>query len=236
MRWVLVIALITFCYVVWSPLWFTLQYVGRLLPPSWSAIPTLASPILETLVMSLIGTSLAFLTAIALAFPAHRGLAGSIYVYTTARAVLAVMRATPVLVLGIICVAALGFGSTAGIVGIWFHTSGVLGKYLSEAFEASDKDVLEASEIDGCTKLQTYFYVMIPMQMNALMSYLLYYYEANFRQATFLGIVGAGGIGLYLTTAVGLFDYGQVGMIVILIIFTSLLLDMTSRVIRSRYL
>jgi phosphonate transport system permease protein len=212
------------------------QYIWRMFPPRWDILPALLDPLVETLAMSIIGTSLAFITALLLSFPANRELSSNTAVYLSARAVLAVMRATPVLVLGIICVAAIGLGPSAGVLGIWFHTTGVLGKYISEALEAADSSIFDASLIDGCSKWQSYVKVMIPSEMNAVMSYLIYYYESNFRSATFLGVVGAGGIGLYLTAAVGLYNYGSVGMIVLVIISTALAIDMASRFVRSKFL
>lgn len=213
-----------------------INYLFRLWPPDLGSVAYYLKPLVETLLMSIAGTSLAFLTAIILSFPANRTITSSVVVYSIARVVLAVMRATPILVLGIMMVAAVGLGATAGIVGIWFHTSGVLGKYFSEILEASDKSIVDAAYIDGCNKLQAYLLVMLPMSANAILSYLLYYYEANFRQATFLGVVGAGGIGIYLTTAVGLFDYGKVCTLIILIVGTALALDVLSRQIRRRFL
>ncbi len=213
-----------------------IQYLLRMWPPDLGAFLDYLGPLLETLAMSLIGTTAAFFTAVVLAFPANRSLNSFLPLYLASRTVLAIMRATPILVLGILLVAAVGLGPMAGIIGIWIHTSGVLGKYFSETFETADWDVVDAAYIDGCNKIQVYLKVMLPMESNAVLSYLLYYYEANFRQASFLGIVGAGGVGLYLMSAVGLFDYGRVSILIIMIIGTALILDMISRTVRRKYL
>ena len=213
-----------------------IQYLIRMWPPDLGAALDYLVPLLETLAMSFIGTTAALFTAVVLAFPANRSLNDSLPLYLVSRVVLAIMRATPIVVLGILLVAAVGLGPIAGIIGIWFHTSGSLGKFFSETFETADWDVVDAAYIDGCNKIQVYLKVMLPMEANSILSYLLYYYESNFRQASFLGIVGAGGVGLYLMTAVGLFDYGRVSILIIMIIGTALILDMISRTIRRKYL
>jgi phosphonate transport system permease protein len=127
-----------------------------------------------------------------------------------------------------------GLGPTAGIMGLWFHTTGVFVKYLSEQFEAGGRDILGAALVDGATRWQAYLYVLLPAEANAALSFLLYYYEANFRQATFLSMVGAGGIGIELSAAVGRFDYGRTGLIVLTVIAVSVALDFTSRLLRAR--
>jgi phosphonate transport system permease protein len=186
--------------------------------------------------MSLVGTSLAFVFALVLAFPATKGMVDNGTVYLGVRALLSLLRATPAIVIGIIAVAAVGFGPTAGIIGIWVHTTGVLGKYLSETYEGTDREPLDAALVDGAGRWTSYIYVLVPMEANAAISYLMYYYESNFRAATILGIVGAGGIGIELTTSIGLFQHSRTGMVITMIVGTALAIDLVSRLIRSKYL
>ena len=73
-----------------------------------------------------------------------------------------------------------------------------LKKYFAEAFELAKKEPVEAAMIDGASRFQIVRHVMIPEAMPLLVGYVLYYFEACFRQSAILGLVGAGGIGMPL--------------------------------------
>jgi phosphonate transport system permease protein len=107
---------------------------------------------------------------------------------------------------------------------------------MSESLDAADLSVQEAAAIDGATRWQTFAYVLLPMHVNAFLSYYLYSLESNFRDSVVLGIVGAGGIGVDLIAAVGLFKYRRVGVVVLTIILTALAVDLASRAIRGKLL
>ena len=209
------------------------RYLARLWPPRLSALPGLLPAAWETAVIALFGTTLGFLTAIPFSFLASRGLAGRVP-YVLTRLLLLAMRSIPAMILGILFVSAVGLGPIAGIMGIWIYSGGVLGKLMSEAFEAADQDILDAAAIDGANKFQSCIYVLLPMQANAVLSFLLYRFESSFRAATLVGVVGAGGLGMQLTASMGLFDYGKTSMIICLILVTVLMLDIASRTIRSK--
>ena len=210
------------------------DYLARLWPPDLAYTPRLVPAIVATLRMSVLGASLAFLTAVPLSFFGCKRLVGNVALYSLARLVLSVLRATPVLVLGIMFVAALGLGPTAGVLAIWIHSTGSMGKLMSEALDSADRPVQEAASIDGANRWQAFVYVLLPMHANAFTSYYLYAVEGNFRDAVVLGIVGAGGIGLELITVVGQFQYERVGTVVLTIVAVALALDFASRALRSR--
>ena len=209
------------------------RYISRLWPPRLSALPGLLPAVWETATIALFGTTLGFLTAIPCSFLASRNIVGCAP-YALTRLLLLAMRSIPAMILGIIFVSAVGLGPIAGIMGIWIYSGGVLGKLMSEAFEAADQDVLDAAAIDGANKFQSCIYVLLPMQANAVLSFLLYRFESSFRAATLVGVVGAGGLGMQLTASMGLFDYGKTSMIILCILTTVLALDVASRAIRSR--
>ena len=212
------------------------RYLSRLWPPQLSALPGLVPAFLETAEIAIFGTMLGFLTALPISLAASRNLTRFLPTYVLARVVLLLMRGLPAMILAVIFVCALGLGPLAGIVGIWVYSGGVLGKLFSESFEAAGQDLLDAAAIDGCNKWQSYFYVLLPAQANAVLSFLLYRFESSFRAATLAGVAGCGGLGLELTAAMGLFDYGKVSMIVCVILATVLSLDIGSRWLRSKFL
>ena len=209
------------------------KYISRLGHPSPDGWRRIINSIVETLFMSFCGTTLAMVSAIPLSYFAARGLSDKVG-YFISRVVLTVLRSIPMVILGIFFVATLGLGPTAGIMGLWLHTTGVFGKYLSEFLEATDSLLLDSASIDGASTWQSFWHILLPVEINELLTLLLYYYEANFRGAAILGFVGAGGIGMEIAAATGSFDYGRVSFIIILIVTTDVIIDFLSRILRSK--
>jgi len=213
-----------------------LRYLSKLWPPDFRALPGLLPALWQTAKIALFGTTLGFLSAIPLAWAASWNMTQNWIVYLCGRTMLLAMRSIPAMILGILFVAAVGLGSLAGIMGVWIYSGGVLGKLLSENLEATEPEIMDAAAIDGANKFQGYVYIFLPAQANAALSFLLYRFESSFRQATLLGVAGAGGLGLELTASMGLFDYGKTSMIICIILFVVLSLDLTSRWLRARVL
>ena len=67
-----------------------------------------------------------------------------------------------------------------------------------------------------------------------MVSYTFYAFELNVRASTVLGYVGAGGIGVKLNEALGLFKYERVSIIILFIFVVVVLVDALSEAIRRR--
>lgn len=60
----------------------------------------------------------------------------------------------------------------------------------------------------------------------------LYIWEYNVRDSTVLGLIGAGGLGLLVSEAVSLFEWGRLATILIAIVFLVVVFDAVSRKVR----
>ena len=69
---------------------------------------------------------------------------------------------------------------------------------------------------------------MIPV----LASQVLYFFESNTRSASIIGIVGAGGIGLYLAEAIRTLELQQTSFIILMILVSVALIDYVSGQLR----
>jgi phosphonate transport system permease protein len=202
-------------------------------PPDFSRIETYTVQMLVTVAMGLWGTVLSLVLAVPLAFMGAQNVAPT-WLYNLTRPVLDFMRALPDLVLALIFVAALGLGPFPGIMALAFSTVGSLGKLISEAIEDVDPGQVEAVKATGASPLMVLLYGYWPQILPLFTSYTLYRFEVNVRAATFLGIVGAGGIGFYLQEAMRGFDFQATCAIIIIILITVRLVDWSSARLRAR--
>jgi phosphonate transport system permease protein len=63
---------------------------------------------------------------------------------------------------------------------------------------------------------------------------LLYILDHNLRAAAILGLVGAGGIGMELQTALRLFNYNQAAVLILLLMVTIFSIDTLSGFLREK--
>ena len=110
----------------------------------------------------------------------------------------------------------------------------MLSKLFAEAVEAIDPRPVEGVRATGANPLEEILYGVIPQVLPLWISYSLYRFESNVRSASVLGIVGAGGIGVILHEAIRGFEYAQTSAVLIIIIVSVTLLDLTSARIRQR--
>src|SRR5262249_41784861 len=129
---------------------------------------------------------------------------------------------------------AFGLGPLPGMLAVAVHSAGSLGKLLSEVNENVDPASLEGVRAAGASWAQVMRFAVVPQVLPNFASYALLRFEINVRQATVLGFVGAGGIGEELLLAVRQFVYPDISAIVLLIIATVAVIDMSCERVRSR--
>ncbi|MEM8638603.1 MAG: phosphonate ABC transporter, permease protein PhnE [Cyanobacteria bacterium P01_G01_bin.54] len=154
----------------------------------------------------------------------------------TVRRALDAMRAINEMVFALIFLVAVGFGPFAGVLALFVHTAGTLGKLFSEAVEAIDPGPVEGIRATGASTLQEVVFGVLPQVMPLWTSFTLYRFEANVRSATVLGIVGAGGIGFSLFQSFRAYEYGKASAMLLIVISTVSLIDVGSSRIRQRLL
>ncbi|MFK4762211.1 phosphonate ABC transporter, permease protein PhnE [Microbacterium sp. ZW T5_45] len=209
------------------------EFLARLFPPDFSKIGTILSLLLETFQMAVVGTVLGAVLSLLVAFGASSNIAPK-WLYYPTRWIMNVIRSVPDLVFALMFVSAVGLGPFAGILAMTLGSIGSIGKIFAEAMEQVDRGPVVAMEAVGASKRQIIQYGILPQAAPLLTSYSLLLFEGNVRGATILGLVGAGGIGLELTTAMRMYDYGHLSAIIICIIVLVTVIDQGSALIRRR--
>lgn len=124
--------------------------------------------------------------------------------------------------------------TTSGYFSSYFFSIGLVAKLLYESIESIDPGPLEAMTAVGANKVQWIVYGVIPQVKAHFVSYVLYTFEVNVRAAAVLGLVGAGGIGLYYDRTLGFLQYQQTASIIIYTLVVVLVIDYVSTLLREK--
>ena len=219
-------------------------------PPNWKVIeaqsyPTcdrnwdfLCSPayigIMETLKIALVSTGFGFIISLPLATLASRNLYSD-SIALPFRFLLAAMRTLPSIIWAIFFVILVGLGPVSGVLAMTFYTVGYLGKLQYETIEGLSNDPLDAAKAMGLKNSEMIQRVVIPETANNLISQLFFMFEYNVRHGSVIGIVGAGGIGYYISTYLKFLQYDKVIALLIILFFVVIAIDLISIKARSYF-
>jgi phosphonate transport system permease protein len=201
------------------------QLFREMVPPDFSRWQHWLKPLLDTLAMSVAGTVLAVVFSLPLALLAAPNTSPHPVVYQTCRIVLSFLRSVPEIIMGIIFVAAVGFGALPGVLALGLHSVGMVGKFYAEAIEHVDPRPIEAARAAGASPFQVITHAVLPQVLPQLADITIYRWEYHFRASAVLGIVGAGGIGFELIAALRVIEYAQVSAILLTILGCVVLVD-----------
>jgi phosphonate transport system permease protein len=191
-----------------------------------------------TLMIGLLATVLSVGFSFLLAFPAARNLTRGTPLsragYVVARSLLNTLRAVEPIVLGIIFILIVGPGPFAGILALALHSVGSLGKLFAEAIEQAEPLPVEAVRATGASNFLTVWYGILPQVAPQMLAFSLYRWDMNTRMGIVLGIVGAGGIGFYLSQYINMWQYSRVSTALLIILVVVTLLDWASGYLREK--
>ena len=190
--------------------------------------------LLDTFLIALLATGVGGVIAAGLSFVASRNLVSSYGLYFVTRRALEIMRTVPEVVYALIFVVAFGVGPMAGLLAITIHTIGALGKLFAEVNENVDPAPIEGVRACGGGWLTEMRFAVWPQVASGFAAYLLWRLELNIRAAAIIGFVGAGGIGQELYTAISMNYYEDISAMVLMIVLTVTLIDLTSERLRHR--
>jgi phosphonate ABC transporter permease subunit PhnE len=198
------------------------RFIAALLDATWT-----------TLRIATLGSLLGALLALPLGVLAARNLGAPALLAGLAKGVLNVARSIHTLVFGLVLVGIVGLGPTAGILAIGLHSMGTYGKLFAEAIETLDMGAVEAVRAVGASPMQVFFNAVWPTVLPQFVSAHLYVWEYNIRDSTILGLIGAGGLGLLISEATSLFQWGRLATILLVVIALVSLFDAASRRVRQ---
>jgi phosphonate transport system permease protein len=228
-------------------------FLAGLFPPDLSGafLRLLVVPTIETIQISVMGTTLAIMLGFPLALLATDRLcfAGIVHemdgkapgwrhmarrsLYLSARMLLNLCRSIPDVVWALMFVRVVGLGPFPGVLAIGVSYGGMLGKIYAEILESSPEGPIEALHAAGAGKATLLVYGFLPQVFANMVSYSLYRWECAIRSAAILGLVGAGGLGQQIELSMRMFQYQETATILIIVFVLVTTVDHLSALIRK---
>jgi phosphonate transport system permease protein len=208
--------------------------IRRAMPPDFSKLGDELWPTLETIDIAIFGTLAGVIMALPLSVLAAANVSPSRALYYIARGIIGFTRAVPDLVWALLFVTAVGLGPFPGALALSVHSIGMLGRLFAEVIEQMDMAPVEALSLTGARRLQVFSHSVVPSVLPSLLGISLYRLDENIRSSLVLGFVGAGGVGFQLLTAMNLFQYQEVSLLLIIIFVIVIAAERGSAILRAR--
>lgn len=189
--------------------------------------------LLETVCIAFLGTIIGAILSVPLSFLAATNVVTK-PIALIGRIFIIAIRTVPAFVYGLMFIRVTGPGPFTGLLTMSLISIGMVSKMFIEAIEDLDTKILESLDAAGCTTFQKIRYGILPQLFPDFMSTIIYRFDMNLRDATVLGLVGAGGIGAPLMFAMSSYRWNQVGAILTGLIILILIIELISTKIRVK--
>ena len=190
--------------------------------------------LVESMHIAGMGTILALVMSLPVALLAASNITPIPALNWLARLILVSSRSVNTLVWAILFVAVFGPGALAGTIAIGFRSIGFCGKLLGEALEECNKGPVEALKAAGAPWPSIFLKAYWPQVSPAFWGITLFRWDINVRESAVIGLVGAGGIGMALDTAIALFRWNQVALILLCIFAVVIVAEILVTKIRQK--
>lgn len=208
------------------------EFFSRMVPPDTTVAQTVLNSMIETIQIALFGTLLSAVISFFAGILAAENITPG-YINRPVKWALAMLRGIPVILLALLFVSTVGLGPFPGVLAIALHSTGMLGKFYSEAMENAKSGPIEALESAGANFLQKLRYGILTQVAPDLARDTLFRFELNLRESLILGLVGAGGIGFYILLYIRSFQYEKVATLTLIVLVAVVLIEQLSISLRK---
>jgi len=207
----------------------------RMWPIDWAWYPKVVhAALMETLHIATLGTLLAVAMASPVALLVARNVTRSVILNNIGRFILVATRSVHAMVWALFFVAVFGPGALSGMLAIAVHSIGFTGKFLSEAIEEAKAGPIEALTAAGSPPLAILLKGIWPQVKPAFLSIAMFRWDINVRESAVLGLVGGGGLGMALDTALSNLYWDQAGLVLFVIFAVVIATEVATSWARSR--
>ncbi len=199
-------------------------------PPAWELArdPRFQRDLIVTVQIALVATVLAGLFAFPASFLAARTTAFSARFAVSFKFVLNLFRGIPPLLYALLIINLVGLGALPGTLAVAFASFCMMTKMFAETLETLDPGPIEAVRAVGASPAQVFAWGMLPQALPNFLGLGLYVFEVSLAASFILGIVGAGGMGFQLQTALRLGRWEEASFIMLVIMTLVVAVDLIS--------
>ncbi|PSP55741.1 phosphonate ABC transporter, permease protein PhnE [Halobacteriales archaeon QS_1_67_19] len=208
--------------------------VERMYPPDLGYIPEIMPPLIETIHISILGTAFAVVLSLPVAFIAAENTSPNEFTYGLGKFIVSFTRSVNVIIWALIFVVLFGSGALAGVFAVAVRSIGFTAKLIAEAIEEIDRGQVEAIRATGAGPGKVLIYAIAPQVKPAFVGVSTYRWDINVRASTIIGFVGAGGIGVALTTSINTFAWDKVATILLAILGVVIFSEVFSAYVRRK--
>ena len=189
--------------------------------------------LLQTVAIAVLGTLIGGLLAVPFSFLACDKIVPKWLAFLF-RAFILLIRTIPSLVWALVWIRVTGPNAFCGVVTQSICSIGMISKMYINAIEDLDTKILESLDASGCTAFQKIRYGILPQIIPNFISTIIYRFDINVKDATTMGIVGAGGIGAPLIQCISSSRWSMVGSYLCGMIVLMLLIEFFSTRVRRK--
>jgi phosphonate ABC transporter permease subunit PhnE len=213
----------------------TVDLFVRMWPIDWAWYPKVVhAALIETLHTATLGTILAVAMASLVALMVARNVTRSVVLNSIGRFILVATRSVHAMIWALFFVAVFGPGALAGTMAIAVHSIGFTGKFLSEAMEEAKPGPIDALIATGASPLAILLKGYWPQVKPAFLSISMFRWDINVRESAVLGLVGGGGLGMALDTALSNLYWDEAGLVLLVIFIVVMIAEVVTAWARSR--
>ena len=187
----------------------------------------------QTVAIAVLGTVIGGLLAVPFSFLACDKIVPK-WVSVIFQAVILLIRTIPSIVWALVWIRVTGPNAFCGVVTQSVCSIGMITKMYITAIEDIDTRILESLDASGCTTFQKIRYGILPQIIPNFISTVIYRFDINVKDATTLGIVGAGGIGAALVQCINSSRWSMVGAYLCGMIILMMFIEFASTKIRNK--
>lgn len=183
--------------------------IGKLAEISFYQFDITVSALLESISVAILATVYSMLGGLLMAVFLARNLTPWKWLSTALSAGMTFLRAIPSIIWVLLVLVCVGFGPTAGIIGISIFSTSFFARAFAQCFEEVESETIGALKAMGAGRVKVFFGAVLPSAFTGILAWTSMSFERNFEASTVLGTVGAGGIGYVISNSFGRYAYGQ---------------------------
>jgi phosphonate transport system permease protein len=150
------------------------------------------------------------------------------------RGTMSTIRAIPAIIWTIIYIPVFGVDPVTGLLAISTDTVGNLGRLFTDELEEVEEGPIEAISSTGANGAQRVIFGMLSQVRNSFIAWTMYILEINTRIAITLGVLGVGGLGMYIDLKIASRTFSQAAAGIVTVVLIVITIEMLSSRVRAR--